>query len=151
MTRLVIKPIADRDEYIAWSTVVEAPLSGGTRAEMLRWVANRHGMDRGPGGAEKLMARVDECGTSIKQDPDSTFQWREGEWSDDSFIYEQIGTIAREKMYPMFRLLVEGREREALDLLEPLEDDPEYPGEMSGRLQATKDRLDGKTTDAAGC
>jgi hypothetical protein len=142
MPRLVIKPIADRDEYVAWSTVVEAPLGGGTREQMLGWVASAGGMNRGPDGAAALMDRVDETGTSIRQDPDCSFQWRFGEWSDTSFIYEQLGTIARDKLYPMFRLLVEGREREALDLLEPFEDDPAYPGEMAARLQEAKDRLD---------
>lgn len=78
MPRLVIKPIADRDEYVGWSTVVDAPLAGGTRAQMLVWVASPHGMGRGGAGAAALMDRVDEFGTSIVQDPDSTYQWRFG-------------------------------------------------------------------------
>lgn len=150
MPRLVIKPIRDRDEYVGWSTIVDAPLAGGTRAEMLEWVASRTGMDRGKAGAAELMDRVDEVGTSIVQDPDSSFQWRFGEWSDTEFIYEQIGTVERENLYPMFLLLVEGKEREALDCLDPFEDEPDYPGEMAARLQAAKDRLDAKKGEGDG-
>lgn len=147
MPRLVIKPVRDRDEYVAWSTIVDAPLAGGNRADMLKWVAGASGMNRGQGGAAELMDRVDEVGTSIKQDPDSTYPWRFGEWTDDSFIYEQLGTVKRVDLYPMVRLLVEGREREALDLLDPFEEEPDYPGEKAARLQAAKDRLDGKGDD----
>ncbi len=142
MTRAVIKPIADQDRYVVWSTVVDSFLAGGTRDQVQAYVASPSGMNRGADGAAELMARVDEFGTSIKQDPDCDYQWKFGEWSDTSFVYEQIGSLPRAHMYPMFCHLLEGRERAALDLLEAFEPDPNDPDDdMHLRLQRAKDRL----------
>lgn len=145
MPQIIIKPRPDRDEYVVWSTVIESPLCAGTREQLIDYLANHISQKRGADGAAECMARVDEFGTSIKPDPDSSSLWREGEWGDDSFIFEQTGYVRRGDLSRLFWMLQEGREREALDLLRPFEDP-----DAAGRLQERKDRLDRVVKEAAG-
>lgn len=72
MGRCVYKPSPDRDEYVIWSTVVDAPVSDVlTRDEAVR---------KFPGG-EDSVARADETGASWQD-------WRERFWGTKQWIRE---------------------------------------------------------------
>jgi hypothetical protein len=124
MGHILIKPVPDRDEYVLWSTVVEAPLAWGDREEMLRELTvewrRDHGADVPPAGLtapEKRLDRADKHGSSAL---DGLFRW-----DDDSLIYEQRGLLARVDLYRAAVLLGEDREAEVWDLLTPFEDETE--------------------------
>lgn len=110
---LIIKPVADVDEYVVWSNIVEAPLFVGDRAAVLRHL--------GPGGGEgdstgERLERADRDGTSSRIG-DGCFG--------DYMIFEQRGYIDCPKLGELARLLVAGRRDEALDLCRPFEDEAE--------------------------
>jgi hypothetical protein len=113
MGHIVIKPRRDRDEYVYWSTVVEAPIGYGSRDEMLHALADDWPADP----PEVRLARTDKTGSSSK-DVDYG-------WDDTELIYEQRGMLAREHLYRAAALLREGRESEVWDLLAPFEGETE--------------------------
>jgi hypothetical protein len=110
---ILIKPVPDRDEYVYWSTIVEAPIGYGSRAEMLEDLAGEAPAD----APEIRIARADVYGSSAL---DGFFRW-----DDDSLIYEQRGLLARADLYRAAVLLGEEREAEVWDLLTPFEDETE--------------------------
>ena len=124
MGHVVIKPVPGIDEYVYWSTVVEAPIAWGSRAEMLddltvEWRQD-HGPDVPPAGLsapEKRLERADEYGSSAL---DGFFRWDDG-----SLIYEQRGLLARVDLYRAAVLLGEEREADVWDLLTPFEGETE--------------------------
>ena len=94
MPRFIIKVSPDRDAYVEWSTVVDAPVSVGNRAAY----AAEHGEDR--------LRRTDEAGTSARY-----FDWllpeeQAGGWVDPYLICEGAGTLPRERLGDVFDLLV---------------------------------------------
>lgn len=115
MGHIIIKPSPDRDEYVYWSTVVEAPLAYGNRAEMLKHIErdDRYGND----APEVRMARTDRHGSS-------SLEGFYG-WDDKEFIYEQRGLLPRSKLFEACRLLDEDREPDVWDLVAPFEDETE--------------------------
>ncbi len=118
MPSVVIKPDRDRDRYVVWSTVTESPHGYGTRdqvVELLRDGIRRSSED--PADPYSPLDRADRNGSSAMGG------WTEGHWDDDFFIYMQAGVLRRKDLWTAAVWLCEGRDRDVLDLLEPLEDD----------------------------
>ena len=116
MPRIVIKPERDRDLYVGWSTIVEAPVWHGPRAEVLGYLAQeaiRYPTD----DPETRLARADATGTSAHDG--------DGGWDDPGFIYEQRGWLPRRHLAEMCRLLEAGNEAGVWDLLEPFDNETE--------------------------
>lgn len=104
---ILFKSQPGEDAYVAWSSIVEAPVYVGTRAEMI-----------GYGYAEERLDRADKTGTSAH----NIDYW----WTDDGYhIAEQRGIIRREKLVEYSRLLLAGERDKAYDLLEPLDGEDE--------------------------
>lgn len=125
MGQIIVKPASDRDEYVIWSSIVEAPVGYGNRAEILTQL--REDWDRDyphatpkPGfRPEDRLGRVDANGSSAAGD----YTW--GYWDHDGFIYEQRGWLPRQHLYRACELLDAGREAEVWDLLTPFEGETE--------------------------
>lgn len=123
MGHILIKPVPDRDEYVYWSTIVEAPIAFGSRAEVLadfteEWIRD-HGdiPPQGWGAPEARLARADKYGSSAM---DGFFRWDETE-----LIFEQRGLLARRDLYRAAGLLYEERDSEVWDMMTPFEDETE--------------------------
>lgn len=107
---LIIKPDPARDEYVAWSTVVESPLCFGSAEEIVAFYAV---YDEAPGGkTRERIARADATGTSSVIG--------DGEFG-DRMIFEQRGWIACSKLTDLTRRLVAEDRDGAYDLCEPFE------------------------------
>jgi len=119
MPQVVIKPDRHRDEYVVWSTVVEAPVMYGCRRYMTRWLAAHDREQTGSGRPLARLRRADRLGSSAFP------EWGDGHWGDDIQIYEQRGILNRRDFYRAAVLLAAGREPEVWDLLEPFEDETE--------------------------
>jgi hypothetical protein len=124
MGQILIKPVRDRDEYVLWSTVVEAPIACGDREEMLAELLEEwhrdHRRDVPPAGLaapERRLERADRYGSSAL---DGFFRW-----DDESLIYEQRGLLARKDLYYAALLACDERDSEVWDLLTPFEDETE--------------------------
>lgn len=118
MPSVVIKPDRGRDEYVVWSTVTESPHAYGNRAEMLELLRNGiRGSDEDRADPEGPVRRAHHFGSSAMGG------WTVGHWEDDCFIYRQAGILRRPDLHRAAVLQCEGRERDILDLLDPLEDD----------------------------
>lgn len=77
MGRAVVKTAKDRDQYLIWSSVVDAPVVGpGTRAEMAEYLLIQDRVRWRPDEVEATLARADENGSS---DRVIRFAW----WDDD--------------------------------------------------------------------
>jgi hypothetical protein len=124
MGHILIKPTRDRDEYVYWSTIVEAPIAWGDREEMLRELTAEwhrdHGHDVPPAGLTAPGKRLERADTYGSSSLDGFYRW-----DDDSLIYEQRGLLARVDLYRAATLLGNGRESEVWDLLTPFEDEVE--------------------------
>jgi hypothetical protein len=117
MGTIVVKPDRDRDLYVGWSSIVEAPVWWGPRAEVLQYLADDH-RGRSDDAPEARLARADEAGTSA-------YDKRDGGWDDEGFVYEQRGWLPRTKLIPLCEALQRGDESAAWDLLEPFDDETE--------------------------
>lgn len=88
LPRSIVKPEKDKDFYVEWSTVVDAPTFYGTRADIIEHSKEsdwRH-------IAEERLERADATGTSAR--------WYKASWEDDEiYILEQTGTFPRSKMF----------------------------------------------------
>ena len=104
---LIIKAAPDRDLYIGWSNVVEAPTGIWTRAEALAY-----------GFPPSRLDRADRNGTSSLV-PGS------GQWDDHGFIAEQRGWLQRDRIADYAQAYARGDMKAAWDLLEPFEDETE--------------------------
>ena len=98
MPRFIIKVSPDRDAYVEWSTVVDAPVSVGNRAAY----AAEHGEDR--------LRRTDEAGTSAR-----FFDWlppeeQEGGWADPVLVCTSRGgfpaALPRVRLGDVFDLIM---------------------------------------------
>lgn len=112
MPRFIIKVARDRDAYLEWSTVVEAPVAIGSRAAF----AAEHG--------EVRLARTDRQGTSAMY-----YDWlpptqQEGGWDDAAgLIYMQRGYLRRDRFGDLYDLLDADIDAEVPDdMLVPVED-----------------------------
>lgn len=121
MGYVVIKQAPDRDEYIYWSTYVEAPVNYGTRADMAAILEHSHKTHGAPHDTvEERLARTDATGTSMYGLP---LGYALGAWEDESLIYEQRGHLPREHLFRAAQLIDEDREPEVWDLMTPFEDE----------------------------
>lgn len=113
MPHYVIKPNRDRDEYVNWSTIIEAPICHGNRTTMaLHLVASS-----ATGDGHRL-DRADEFGTSCQDVRDG---FRFYDWECGELIYDQQGTVKRADLYELCERLV--NDEPVDDLLTPFEDD----------------------------
>lgn len=118
MPRFIMKVAPDRDAYIEWSTVVDAPVSIGTRAAY----AAEHGEER--------LARTDTQGTSAAYSDKLPPTEQDGGWDDWGQIYMQRGKLRRARFGDVFDLLAADINAEIPgEWLEPFADDrePEEP------------------------
>lgn len=105
---ILIKAAKDRDLYVGWSNIVEAPVWLGTRAEALS-----------QGCPEPRLRRVDETGTSQKRDPNSSYTGPlDGAWDDSGFIAEQRGWLPRARLGDYVTAYDAGRMEDCWDMLE---------------------------------
>lgn len=104
---ILVKAAPDRDLYIGWSNVVEAPTGIWTRAE-----AEAYGFP------PSRLDRADRTGTSSMV-PGS------GQWDDIGFIAEQRGWLRRDRIADYAQALLADNENAAWDLLEPFEGETE--------------------------
>jgi hypothetical protein len=101
----VIKPDRDKDFYVGWSHIVEAPVWMGTRAEAI-----------GDGCPPSRLDRADLRGTSIRDEFGC-------DWDDKGLIAEQRGFLPRARIAAYAVACDEGRMDDAWDLLEPFDDE----------------------------
>ena len=104
----VIKPDRDRDFYVVWSHVCEAPSMAGTRAEMLAEDC-----------PESRLRRADETGSSYMAEAPGC------RWGDTGLIAEQRGYLPRANFAAYVTAYMEDRMSDAWDLLEPFEGETE--------------------------
>lgn len=121
MGHIVIKPDRNQDFYVNWSTVVEAPLDWGDRAEMLDVLSDEwrreHGSHipmAGISAPHPRLLRADVNGSS-------SFLG-EFDWSEEQVIYMQRGWLARKDLPRACELLEAGRADKVLGLLTPFEE-----------------------------
>lgn len=81
MPTFIVKPKRDEDFYVAWSTVVDAPGSFGTRAEIKR--------DQFAHATDDRLDRADEFGTSMC-DPALPRDRQWFGWHDDAFLIREV-------------------------------------------------------------
>ena len=121
MGRYIIKAAKDRDLYMEYSTIVEAPTMIGTRAEILRELLRSHDPRAGTPGVR--LDRADETGTSALRDPASTYDGPlDGEWSDTGLIIEQRGWLPRDRFADFLDAYLVDEDK-AYALLDPFDDD----------------------------
>lgn len=116
MGTIVMKESKDSDYYIGWSSIVEAPVWGGTRKGVLTR----------PGVTEERLLRADETGTSsqwVTAAGMRDFSPEEGSWEDDGTIYMQRGLVSRANMFVLTRRVLEDADADVTDLLTPFEDE----------------------------
>lgn len=111
MPRFLMKVAPDRDAYVEWSTVVEAPTAIGSRAAFVAELG------------EERLAWTDAQGTSAQW-----FEWlpptqQDGGWDDRGQIYQQRGFLPRARLADLYDLLDADPNAEVPDeWLEPFED-----------------------------
>jgi hypothetical protein len=111
MGNIIVKAAKDLDLYVEWSSIVEAPLTWGTRQEFLD-----------EGYAEERLERADARGSSSYI---GICFWGD----DDGLILEQRGFLPRAKIPAYLEIMTEqwkaknfdGDDPRILALLEPLE------------------------------
>jgi len=103
---LVVKPERDRDLYVGWSEVVEAPAGIWTRAEAIA-----------EGCPPSRLRRADETGTSSHP---GFYRW-------DSYgmIAEQRGWLPRARLADYATAYLEDRMEDCWDMLEPFDGETE--------------------------
>lgn len=118
MPKFLLKVSPDRDAYIEWSTIVDAPVQFGTREECVEEFG------------EERVARTDRNGTSALY-----FHWleledQEGGWRDEHLTVmngaEVTGLLPRSRLSDLYDLL--DNDPEALipaEWIEPFEHDGE--------------------------
>lgn len=128
----IYKEAPEVDYYVEWSSIVEAPTFGGTRAEILPylWEHDDRKPDRiretDPSHPENRLKRVDETGTSaLWGNP------RDGSWGTSGEIYMQRGLVSRANLFVLTRRLGEDENADVSDLIEPFEDDQDNEGQAS--------------------
>jgi len=115
MPSIVLKATPDRDLYCYWSSVVEAPVFIGTRAEISAHLVQGSANPE----VEARMARADRVGTSalyFDTDP------QDGAWESTGFIYQQQGFLPRSRLAALLDMLAVDERADATDLLDPFED-----------------------------
>lgn len=104
---LLIKAAPDRDLYVGWSNIVEAPTGVWTRAEAIAY-----------GFPPSRLNRADKNGSSSRVRG-------YGQWDDEGFIAEQRGWLRRDRLGDYALAYARDDLNAAFDLLEPFEDETE--------------------------
>lgn len=104
----IIKPDREKDWYVCWSHVCEAPAWAGTRAEALAEDC-----------PESRLRRADETGSSYMPEAPGC------RWDDHGLIAEQRGFLPRASLPAYVTAWFEDRMDAAWDLLEPFDDETE--------------------------
>lgn len=119
----IIKVTPDRDLYMEWSSVVEAPTFIGTRAELAAYLAEpkvhyRQTTIDHPEAIEERLARADETGSSGYRPFGCTWDDASGE------IYQQRGHLRRDRFAEFCDRILAAQDFDLdfSDLLEPFED-----------------------------
>lgn len=125
MGTVIIKAAKDRDLYLEWSSVVEAPTLVGTREEILNHLNTpRPGQYWAtPEENEARLARADANGSSGFPPFD------DGAWNDSTLMYQQQGLLPRYHLATLADRIIAGDGKyEVADLLTPLDDDLDEEG-----------------------
>lgn len=120
MGQAVVKAARDRDLYLVWSSIVDAPVAVGNRAEMVEYVRQewRLELER----AEAALVRADENGSSDRA-------IRFGHWDDDTLPVREGSPddgwyhVRRDRLVAYAEALLRDDEAAATALLERDEDD----------------------------
>jgi hypothetical protein len=118
LTDLIIKPERDRDLYMVWSTIVEAPLAFGPRSYVENWLLERY-LKQLKTTIKGWLDQVEVDGSS-SDDPGLHFD------GDGDLIYMQEGLLPRSKIVELLQRLG-GTDEKILempdvgDLLDPLD------------------------------
>jgi hypothetical protein len=103
---LLIKAAPDRDLYVGWSGVCDAPTGAWTRAEAIAY-----------GFPPSKLDHADQNGSSSHHG--------DGAWDDSGFVAEQRGWLTRDRLGDYALAWLDGRTDDAFDLLEPLDGESE--------------------------
>lgn len=116
MPRFIMKDRPDADWYVMWSTIVDAPVFAGTRAEF--WT--EFGAE---GAACERFERADATGTSL-------IDGEVGGWDDESILVANLpeggpdeGNIARRDLRAFVEAIAGGRNAEALAFVQAFPDE----------------------------
>lgn len=116
MANTIMKQDKETDFYLVFSSIVEAIIVTGTRQDILAWSAD----------AAPRLERADETGTSAVWVTQANLTWEDGtpmpewgSWTDDSYIYEQRGTMTRANLFVAAHRLNENQKADLSDLIEP--------------------------------
>jgi hypothetical protein len=120
MPSYIIKPERDRDFYVYWSTVVEAPVAFGDREYILSYLRAELERDSATSPQGRLR-RADETGSSALWPSPSDPAYG---WDDNELIYQQQGTLRRDRLPELCKRLTGDDHADVSDLLTPFEDGP---------------------------
>lgn len=122
MGNIVMKVDRDRDQYVIWSSVVDAPAFIGNRAETATELARDIPRGYAPAAGnspEDRLARADETGTSaVYGEPPF-----DGAFDDSGMIVEQRGWLPRADFARFVDAVVADDMDAAYGVLQPFEDD----------------------------
>lgn len=120
MPRFIIKPVADRDEYVVWSTVVDHPVECGSRAAFAETY-----LDHVEYRADRF-ERADASGTSAYDV--NWFGWDHEEfllhnmdWTD-----ERWRSVKRENLFAYTEAAADGNAELCAELTETFDWDEEF-------------------------
>ncbi|MFE9099867.1 hypothetical protein [Actinomadura geliboluensis] len=125
MPYYILKPDPDRDLYVEWSTIVDAPVGHGTRAE---WVAE--------GIAPARLDRADRTGTSAYR-PLAVGAWDDAEL----MVAEPLGRhrlLPRDHLVAYTLALYRRAVTDAYGMTRPTEIEADYPPESPRRRRAVR-------------
>jgi hypothetical protein len=112
MPSYIVKVHPDKDEYVYWSTIVDAPLFLGNREDLRGYLLHDAGGSGGEAASPGRFERADKTGTSSM---DGFY-----DWDDKTFIVEQRGVVKREDLPELARCMSENKPYP--HLLHPFED-----------------------------
>jgi len=112
MPSYVIKVDPSRDEYVYWSTIVEAPVAWGDGDFMRQYLSLHDELGDGC-----RLVRANKYGTSCMDLGDGL---RFYDWTTESLIYQQQGLIDRDDLWALCMRLE--RREDVADLLRPFDD-----------------------------
>lgn len=102
MPSYVYREAPDVDFYCVWSTIVDAPVYVGDRAEILAYLERDSDpwlRDDAPHHPKNRLARADTTGTSAMHG--------EGAWDDSEYVYHQE-VVSREDLFVRARAVAAG-------------------------------------------
>ena len=118
MPSYIVKPIADRDEYVVWSTIVDAPTHVGTRATLGLILG-------GTAGAPERFDRADHTGSSAAGEIEGWFGWDDDRFWLGNMHWQspESREVRRENLAAYARADMSQNTAECIALTEVVEDD----------------------------